>query len=52
MREKVSNELDMLRRQNIIEDVKNEPTPWISPIAVVPKSHYKTKIRLCGRLIK
>ena len=47
MREKVSNELEMLRQQDIIEDVKDEPTPWISPIVVVPKNHYKTKIRLC-----
>ena len=27
MREKVSNELEMLRQQDIIEDVKDEPTP-------------------------
>ena len=37
----------MLRQQDIIEDVKDEPTPWISPIAVVPKNHDKTKVRLC-----
>ena len=47
MREKVSNELEMLRQQDIIEDVKNEPTPWISPIVLVPKNYDKTKIRLC-----
>ena len=47
MREKVWNELEMLRQQDIIEDVKDEPTPWISPIAVVPKNHDKTKLRLC-----
>ena len=47
MREKVSNELEMLRQQDIIEDVKDEPTPWISPIVVVPKNRDKTKIRLC-----
>ena len=47
MREKVSNELEILRQQDIIEDVKDEPTPWISPIVVVPKNHDKTKIRLC-----
>ena len=47
MREKVSNELEMLRQEDIIEDVTDEPTPWISPIVVVPKNHGKTKIRLC-----
>ena len=47
MKEKVSNELEMLRQQDIIEDVKDEPTPWISPIVVVPKNHDKTKTRLC-----
>ena len=47
MREKVSNELEILRQQDIIEDVKDEPTPWVSPIVVVPKNHDKTKIRLC-----
>ena len=45
MREKVSNKLEMLRQQDIIEVVKDEPTPWISPIVVVPKNHDKTKIR-------
>ena len=46
MREKVSNEFEMLRQQDIVEDVKDEPTPWISRIVVVPKNHDKTKIRL------
>ena len=47
MREKDSNELEMLRKQHIIEDVKHEPTPWTSPIVVFPKNHYKIKTRLC-----
>ena len=47
MRGKVSDELEMSRQQNIIEDVKDEPTPWISPIIVVPKNHNKAKIRPC-----
>ena len=46
MREKVSNDLEMLRQQDII-GVKNEPAPWISPIVAVPKNHDKTKISLC-----
>ena len=45
MREKVSSELEMLRQQDIIEDVKDEPTPWISPIVVIPKNYDKTEIR-------
>ena len=47
IREKVSNELEMLSLQDITEDIKNEPTPWISPIVLVHKNHHKTKIRLC-----
>ena len=47
MREKVSNELEMLRQQVIIEDVKDEPTPWMLPVVVVPKNHAKTKVRVC-----
>ena len=43
MREKVSDELEMLRQQGIIEDVKDEPTPWISLIVVVPKNLDKLK---------
>ena len=46
MREKVSNELEMLQKQDIIEDFKDKPTPWISRIVVVPKNDDKTKIRL------
>ena len=37
----------MLRQQDIIEDLKDEPTPWISTIVVVTKNHGKTKIRSC-----
>ena len=36
----------MLRQQDIIEDVKDEPTPRTSTIVVVPKNYDKTKIRL------
>ena len=42
MGEKVSNGLEMLRKQDIIEDVNDELTPWISPIIVVSKNDYKT----------
>ena len=33
----------MLRKQDIMDYVKVKPTPWISPIVVVPKNHDKTK---------
>ena len=32
MREKVLNELEMIRKQNIIEDIKDQQTPWIITI--------------------
>ena len=47
IREKVLNEFRMLKQQDIIDDVKDEPTLWISPIVVVPKNHDKSKTRLC-----
>ena len=37
----------MIGQQDIIEDVMNVPTPWITAIEVVPKNHDKTKIWLC-----
>ena len=46
MREKVSNGLEMLRQQDIIEDVKDESTPWYSPIVLVPKIMIKL-INIC-----
>ena len=42
IKEKVSNKLEMLGKQDIIEDAKDEPTPWILPIVVIPKNHDKT----------
>ena len=36
----------MLMKQDIMDYVKVKPTPWISPIVVVPKNHDKTKKRL------
>ena len=46
MREKVSNEPEMLRKQDILENVKDEPTSWISPIAEVPISITKIKVQI------
>ena len=44
MRKKVSAELKKLEQQNIIERVEG-PTPWISPLVVIPKK--SGEIRLC-----
>ena len=43
LRDKLERKLDELVAQDIIEKV-NEPSPWISPVVVVPK---KNDIRLC-----
>ena len=45
MREKVKAELQKLEDAGIIETVTDEPTPWISPMVVVPKSN--GEIRIC-----
>ena len=44
LREKVQSTLHELEQLDIIEKVKG-PTPWVSPIAVVPKP--SGEIRLC-----
>ena len=43
-RKKVEDELDKLKDLGIIEKVQ-EPTPWISPLVVVPKTN--GSVRLC-----
>ena len=45
LREKVNKELEKLERAGIIEDVTDEPTPWLNPLVIVPKSD--GSIRLC-----
>ena len=47
LRQKVDEELERLRKEDIIEDVVNEPTPWVSPIVVLPKKSDPNKIRMC-----
>ena len=47
LRTKVDEELKRLRQEDIIEDVKEGSTPWVSPIVVVPNKHDPEKIRLC-----
>ena len=46
LREKVKCELERLEQEDIIEDVTSEPTPWLSPLVVVPKANSES-IRLC-----
>ena len=47
VRKKVETELDRLKNLDVIEEVSNTPTPWISPIRVVPKPKRPGEIRLC-----
>ena len=44
MRKQVATELEKLEKQGIIEKV-NGPTPWVSPLVVIPKKN--GDIRLC-----
>ncbi len=47
LRPKVKAELERLQALDIIEPVTDEPTPWISPITVVPKPRNPEEIRIC-----
>jgi hypothetical protein len=47
LRPKVEAELERLKALDIIEPVTDEPTPWISPITVVPKPKKPEEIRIC-----
>ena len=44
LRKKVSTELKKLEEQDIIEKVEG-PTPWVSPLVVIPKKN--GNVRLC-----
>jgi len=44
-REKVNKELEKLERAGIIEDVTDEPTPWLNLLVIVPKTCYSSKKR-------
>ena len=44
MRKEVSKELKRLVDEDIIEELRNQPTPWISPIACTPKKDDGTRI--------
>ena len=47
MRAQTKEELSRLLELDIIELVGDEPTPWISRIHIVQKSHNPEKIRIC-----
>ncbi|KAK9693870.1 hypothetical protein QE152_g33896 [Popillia japonica] len=46
LRPKVEKEIERLTEEDIIEKASG-PTPWVSPIVIVPKSHNKEEIRIC-----
>ena len=46
MRSKVEKKIKELEEADIIEKVDG-PTPWVSPIVIVPKSKDPEDIRLC-----
>ena len=47
LRPLVDAELDKLRQSDIIEDITDEATPWVSPIVVLPKKSNPSEIRMC-----
>ncbi|KAK9709357.1 RNase H-like domain found in reverse transcriptase [Popillia japonica] len=46
LRPKVEQEIERLLKEDIIEKASG-PTPWVSPVVVVPKSQNKEEIRIC-----
>ena len=47
LRSQVDVELDRLRKSDVIEDITDEATPWVSPIVVLPKKANPYEIRMC-----
>ena len=47
MRAKVEQAVQQLCDNDICESVENTPTPWVSPVVVVPKPSNPESIRLC-----
>ena len=45
LRKKVNKELDKLVEAGILEEVNNQPTPWLNPLVVVPKGD--KDVRIC-----
>lgn len=46
LRDKVEQEIDKLLEEDIIEKVQGDPTPWVSPIVIVPKKD-SASVRIC-----
>ena len=46
VRKQVERKLEQLESEGIIERAEG-PTPWVSPIVVVPKPHKPNEIRIC-----
>ena len=46
-RPKLEKALDQLYDEDICEDVVNTPTPWVSPVVIVPKSKDPDNVRIC-----
>ena len=46
MSDRVAKELQRLEAQGIIEDAKG-PTPWVSPLVIVPKPKGPESVRIC-----
>ena len=46
LRDKVEQEIQKLLDEDIIEKVQGDPTPWVSPIVVVPKKDSES-VRIC-----
>ena len=46
IRKQVKIKLNEMENDDIIERVEG-PTPWVSPIVVVPKPHNPEEIRIC-----
>ncbi|KAI0210788.1 hypothetical protein LSAT2_004428 [Lamellibrachia satsuma] len=47
IREKVQEELEKLEQLDIIEEVVDVPTPWVSPIVAQPKLKKTNELRIC-----
>ena len=51
VRDKVKEAIEKLEKEGIIERVpENQPTPWVSPVVVVPKSDGKVRLSLDMRM--
>lgn len=46
VRKQVEQKLEQLEKKDIVERAEG-PTPWVSPIVVVPKLHKPNEIRIC-----